>query len=87
MGDHRASIKITFEMHGVKRECDMWVNYIPESDARGVGESVFMFFEKAYADAMQAWYEEIDDYEDRKKAEKEREEVIDVETGEEMGSA
>lgn len=28
MGDHRASIKIQAEFHGVKRECDMWINWV-----------------------------------------------------------
>lgn len=77
MGDHRASIKIQFEMHGIKRETDMWVNYFPEY--RGVDERVFMFFEEAYGAAMDAWNKSIDDYEDDQKAKQEREELAEYE--------
>lgn len=29
MGDHRASIKIEMEFHGIKDKADMWINYDP----------------------------------------------------------
>lgn len=32
MGDHRASIKIEFEMHGVKDKVDMWINWSPDDE-------------------------------------------------------
>ena len=77
MGDHRASIKIEFEMHGVRRECDMWINYYPEY--MGCDERVLAFFEEAYQAAMDAWNESIDDYEDRQRRETERAERAEYE--------
>ena len=30
MGNHRASIKIEFRMHGVEDKTDMWINWSPD---------------------------------------------------------
>jgi hypothetical protein len=32
MGDHRASIKVKFEMHGHKAEQDWWINWHDEGE-------------------------------------------------------
>lgn len=34
MGDHRASIKIEFKMHGVEEKVDMWINWSPDDEYR-----------------------------------------------------
>jgi len=39
MGDHRASIKIEFEMHGHKAKTDMWINWFVD-DHSGVDQRV-----------------------------------------------
>lgn len=56
MGDHRASIKIEVEMHGVKDKADMWVNWSPrEYDCPGVDYRVIEFFQNWSARAMEKW--------------------------------
>jgi hypothetical protein len=54
MGDHRASIKITAEMHGIKRETDMWINYYPHNDDN-VDNRIINFFISWYEEAMAAY--------------------------------
>lgn len=48
--DHRASIKIEMEFHGVKDSCDMYVNYYPEDD--GMDQRVSEFFRSVYERGM-----------------------------------
>lgn len=57
MGDHRASIKINAELHGVKKSCDMWINYTP-GVCDGVDDRIVEFFRVLYKRGM-AKYEEI----------------------------
>ena len=52
VGDHRASIKIEFEMHGIKRQCDMYINYYA---CDSIDRRVLEFFENAVEDAMDAY--------------------------------
>lgn len=65
MGDHRASIKIEFTMHGVTRKCDMWINWSPEDWPYGLDRRVVEFFEKAVQLAMDAFHREQAEIEDR----------------------
>lgn len=59
MGDHRASIIVKFEMHGVKEKCDMWINYYPdESCGYEVDRRVLEFFDAAYKKAMVAYFDD-----------------------------
>jgi hypothetical protein len=51
MGDHRASIKIEIEFHGVKKEADWWINY-HDSDGNGVDSRVSEFFSNVYFEGM-----------------------------------
>ena len=53
MGDHRASVKITFEMHGVKKEADMWINWNDNGD--GIDNRIVEFFWDASTEAMHAY--------------------------------
>lgn len=47
MGDHRASIKIEMEFHGIKDKCDMWLNYYPQECCR-MDKRVVDFFNSVY---------------------------------------
>ena len=55
MGDHRASIKITAEMHGIKREADMWINYCDWQNSCGIDERIIEFFQEWSEEAMIAY--------------------------------
>lgn len=57
MGDHRASIKIEMEFHGVKDSCDMWINYYP-TGCCDVDERVTEFFKRIYNQGITK-YEEM----------------------------
>ena len=53
MGDHRASIKIEMEFHGVKDKCDMWINYSPDTSAYpGVDYRIVDFITSVYDRGM-----------------------------------
>jgi len=47
MGDHRASIKIKMEFHGIKDSVELDINYFPGS-SDGVDERVIEFFRSVY---------------------------------------
>lgn len=51
MGDHRASIKIEMEFHGVKEKTDMWINYFPH-DCCNMDRRVIEFFDDVYERGM-----------------------------------
>ena len=53
MGDHRASIQIDFEMHGVKKQMDFWINWY-SADGE-IDKRILDFFEEAVEEAMQAY--------------------------------
>ena len=56
MGDHRASIKCEVEMHGVKRKCDMWINWNWDGgEAYRVDDRVIEFFRNWADEAREAW--------------------------------
>ena len=56
MGDHRASVIIEFEMHGIKKKIDFWLNYYPEpSCAWQIDSRVLDFLSEAYTEAMSAY--------------------------------
>jgi len=57
MGDHRASVKITFEAHGITRTADMNINWVPEYD--GIDDRVREFFQRAWDECL-AVYEPPD---------------------------
>ena len=65
MGDHRASIKCVVEMHGVKRECDMWINY------NYCGGTV-PFIDDRILDFFSSWAEEAREVYDRQEFESRR---------------
>ena len=79
MGDHRSSIKIEMEFHGVKDKCDMWINYIP-TDCCSMDERVIKFFRGVYEDGMAKFNEEMAAHEfKRTKGERERAERAEYE--------
>ena len=55
MGDHRASVKLSFDMHGVKKETEMWINYYPNEC--GIDSRIIEFFEECHMEAMEKWHE------------------------------
>ncbi len=54
MGDHRANIKIEMEFHGVKDDCDMWVNYFPR-DCCNMDQRVIDFFNNVHEKGMRKY--------------------------------
>ena len=70
MSDHRASIKITVEAHGVKRETDMDINWYAFDG--GVDPRVREFFERWWEDCMDAYNDQIAEAEARERDKLER---------------
>ena len=60
MGDHRASIKIQFEMHGIKNETDMYVNWW--DNGQGIDERIVDFFRESVEESMNKYEEELNKY-------------------------
>lgn len=50
VGDHRADIKIRFEIHGKVYEHEFWINYWP--DETGIDVRVQDFFRASWEDAL-----------------------------------
>ena len=81
MGDHRCSIKIEMEFHGVKDHCDMWINYGGETgEVEGVDDRVIKFIRSVYNRGMEKYNDEMDDYyEEQHKEETEKKEKAELE--------
>lgn len=73
MGDHRASIKIKFECHGIKRKADMWINWFPLSEFEHVDRRIIEFFSNAWADAHEKYRDGMQKYHNDEEEKKERE--------------
>lgn len=54
MGDHRASIKIEMEFHGIKDKCEMYINYCPEYCCN-MDSRVVEFIDNVYTRGMEAY--------------------------------
>ena len=67
MGDHRASIKIQVEFHGIKKETDMWINWVQEMPT-----PVAEFFEEVYRLGLAEYHDKMDDYWAKQKEKDER---------------
>lgn len=61
MGDHRVSIKATFEMHGVKDKIDWWLNWSDD-----IPQRVHDWVEGQKEKAMQKFWDEDAEYQERK---------------------
>ena len=78
MGDHRASIKIEFEFHGVKDKTDMWINYWPE-ECCNMDKRVSEFFNKVYEKGMRKYEDQMAKYyEEKHKTEIEEREKMEL---------
>ena len=55
MGDHRATIKVEFDMHGHKAKQEMYINWDYHS---GCDRRVVEWFEEQSAAAMEKWHAE-----------------------------
>ena len=75
MGDHRASVKIEFEMHGHKEKSDFWINWSPRGSWPGCDHRIIEFFEDNAAIAVERYEEESGIADQRRKAEDERLEI------------
>ena len=56
MGDHRASIKLSFSMHGIEKEAEMYINYYTDSNY-GCDQRIIDFFTACHEEAMDKWEE------------------------------
>ncbi len=65
MGDHRVSIKINFEMHGLKRKHECWLNW---SD--GIPEDFSRMIESWKDEAMERFLQEDMDYQEELRQQK-----------------
>ena len=67
MGDHRATIKIEFEMHGVTTKQEMWINWWPGAWME-LPKSVTDAFKEAEWKSLAAFYERQDEADAETKA-------------------
>ena len=76
MGDHRATVKIEMEFHGVKDKTDMWINWSDcFSECVGVDQRIIDFF-RSINDRGMAKYADMvyeGQREERERAEREQE--------------
>jgi hypothetical protein len=56
MGEHRATINISFSIHGKEYKLDTWINYFPD-DATGVDPRIIDFFVSSWEDSMWEYYD------------------------------
>lgn len=57
MTDHKARIKIQFEIYGEKGTMDSWINWSPDGEIRGLDDRVARFFVDHYEKAYFAYQE------------------------------
>jgi hypothetical protein len=63
VGDHRATVKISFDFHGKVYEMDSWINWTDYgSECSGVDQRVIDFFREAAADGLARYNLEVLDY-------------------------
>ena len=60
MGDHRASIKIEMEFHGIEDECEMYISYFPGE--YGIDVRIVEFIENVYERGMLKYNKEAEEY-------------------------
>ena len=69
MGEHRASIKVEFSMHGHTDKVDLWINWSP--DDNGVDRRITEWVAKQAEKAMDKWWNQDDRRESRRLADQE----------------
>lgn len=76
MGDFRASIKIEFEMGGVKKKQEWWINWSPEDDGvdRRITEWISEAAEEGEARIRESMYRDEREAEKRRNEQAERDE-------------
>lgn len=86
MGDHRASIKIEMEFHGIKDSCDMWINYSPDGEYPEIDDRIISFIRSVYNRGMEKYDEETYEYREEQKKEERKKlyEVLKKEFGEDI---
>jgi hypothetical protein len=74
MGDHRANVKIEFDIYGEKYKMDAWINWsVGSSEVHEIDSRVIEFFRNSYLDARAKWEDANAEYdEERRLAEQER---------------
>lgn len=58
MGDHRCTIKIYFEFHGIEDKINMDINYDP-SGCCNMDSRVIEFFENVYRKGIRKYHDEM----------------------------
>mgnify|MGYP001600044143 CR=1 FL=1 len=61
MGDHRATIKISFDIHGKKHEQEWWINYSPD-EITGVDPRIADWFSECWTEAKARYDEQVAEY-------------------------
>lgn len=59
MGDHRASIKIEFHMHGHEAKNEWWINWWPSDECfeYKVDKRILEWFDEQHTKAMDNWHD------------------------------
>ncbi len=79
MGDHRCSIKIEMEFHGVKDKLDGYYSWFPGA-VDGVDDRVIEFIRDVYQRGMEVYHEEVyEAQKEQKRAEIEKREREELE--------
>ena len=60
MSDHRASVKIRFERHGVATDGDFWITWWRGASNDGLPSAIIDWFAAAEARSMEAYDDETD---------------------------
>jgi hypothetical protein len=79
MGDHRASITIIFEAHGVEEKHEFWINYWPEPDT-GVDRRITDWLSSAWQKCLDAYHNNIDEGIEERRAQEKKARRLQYET-------
>lgn len=77
MGDHRADIRLKFEIHDKIYKTEMWINYTPNEN--GIDRRIVEWFEDCWTDAYRRYQDKMDEQmEESRKEELEKKEKLEL---------
>jgi len=60
MGDHRATVKVEFDIHGKVYKQEWWINYFPD-DSSGVDRRIAEWFSACWEDAYSRYQKVVNE--------------------------
>jgi|SRR5688572_18534904 len=79
MGEHRATIKIEFEIYGEKDKVDMWINWSPDGQIQGLDDRVAEWFVAHYEKARSVYDDRVyESEEEQREAENRRRDLAEL---------